>query len=175
MTHPHRGLVQQAMLVEAVALGTLAARTAIVLNSDFNAITATFLMKRIRYLLQLVGRTANDDQIIIGLAKGNASIAEIASAMIENNTAGPDDVTQSLTEDTSFVVYQNTVSVLLPNGGGAEAAPKLGWSAVGGRKGIPAQEGSGFQLFAFNAGAGALATGSSINGIAHVQGVWLRD
>jgi len=166
------------MTVDTVALGTLAARTAIALNTVFNAITATFLMKRIRYLLKIAGSTLGDDgPILVGVAKGNATIAKIGSAMIENNTAGPDDVTQSLTEDTSFVVYQNTVTSLIGESTVEDGHPatKSGWVSFGGKRGIPAQEGSGWQLFAFNSGSSALTTGAVINGLSHIQGVWLRD
>ncbi len=178
MTHPHRGLVQQAMLVDSVALSTLAARTAIALNTTFNAITATFLMKRVRYLLKIAGSTLGDDgPILVGVAKGDASIAEIGSAMIENNTAGPDDVTQSLTEDTSFTVYQNSVVSMIGESTVEDGHPatKSRWISVGGRNGIPAREGSGWQLFAFNAGSSALTSGAVVNGLSHIQGVWLRD
>ncbi len=178
MGHPHSNLVQQAMLVDTVALGTLGARTAIVLSSVFNAITASFLMMRVRYLLKIAASTLGDDgPILIGLAKGNATLAEIGSAMIENNTSGPDDVTQSLTEDTAFTVYQNTIVSMIGESTVEDGHPatKSGWIRVGGRKGIPATEGSGWQLFAFNSGSSALTTGAVINGLAHVQGVWLRD
>ncbi len=178
MGHPHGNLVQQAMLVDTVALGTLGARTAIALNTAFNALTATFLMMRVRYLLKLSGSTLGDDgPILIGIAKGNASIAEIGSAMIENNTSGPEDVTQSLTEDTSFSVYQNTVVSMIGESTVEDGHPatKSGWIRFGGKRGIPASEGSGWQLFAFNSGSSALTTGAVVNGLAHTQGVWLRD
>lgn len=175
MPHGH-GLVQQSMNLTSVALGTLAGKTAIILDSSLSSIDTSFLMKRVRYLLQLVGRTADDDgPILVGIANGNATIGEIATAMQEANIAGPEDVTQSLTQDNAWVVYQNTVIALANLGSVTEAQPRdSSWIGFGGKNGIPALENSGFSLFAFNAGSGGLTTGSSINGMAQVQGVWLR-
>ncbi len=175
MPHGH-SLVQQTSTVDAIALGTLAGRTALALNTSFGAITQSFLLTRIRYMLQLVGRTlADDGPIIVGVANGDASIAEISAAMIEGNIVGMNDVTQTLTQDNAWVVYQNTVRVFQYRGDGTEAVLESDWVSFGGKNGIPAQEDSGWQIFAFNCGSGALATGSSINGLCQAQGVWLRD
>ncbi len=176
MAHPHSDLVNQSLVVDAQALSTLAGRTAIILNTNVSTtIQNAFLMKRIRYLLQMVGRTTDDDgPLVVGLAKGDATIAEIATAMIEHNTIGPSDTTETLTEDNAWVVYQNTVVPFLYRGGNSTGQIPPGWMDIEGRKGIPALEDQGFQLFVYNAGSGALSTGVSINGICQVQGVWLR-
>lgn len=175
MAHGH-GLVQHNLPVNAEALGTLGARTALSLNSVMNAITATFLMLQYRYILQLVGRTlADDGPVVVFLNKGDATATEIATAMQEQNTAGPDDTTQSLTEDNPYVVYQNTVHAFVMHGDGTEGVMDTGWRNFNKGKGIPATEGTGFALHAFNTGAGALTTGSSVNGQVWVRGVWLRD
>ncbi len=177
MSHPHSSSVQQTMTVNAAALGTLAGQTALAINTAFNGITATFLMQRIRYFLQLVGRTAADDgPVLVGVAHGDAAATEIATAILEGNTAGPDDITQMLTQDTPWTVYQNTLKPFIY---GAELTEgqivSSDWVRFGGKNGIPATEGSGFQLFAFNSGSGSLATGQSINGVVQIQGRWLRD
>ncbi len=169
-------LVQQTDTINAVALGTLGARSAIQASANFASIEATFLLKRIRYFVQLVGRTlADDGPVLIGVARGDASTTEINSAMTEGNTTGPQDTTQMLTQDETWVVMMNTVRAIVPQGDGTEGVLDSGWITFGGKNGIPALEGTGWQIFAYNAGSGALATGSSVNGIAHVQGVWLRD
>ncbi len=174
MPHGHN-LVQQAMVANAFAVGTLAGRTALDVESNFTATTATFLMKRIRYILQLTGRTLLDDgPLCIGIAHENASIAEIAAAMVTANTSGPLDVSQSLNEDKPWVIVQDSVVPFYYTGDGTEGHPAIpGWISF--KKGIPAVEGSGFKLFVYNAGNGALATGVVINGMAQMQGVWLRD
>ncbi len=174
MAHGH-SLVNQSLNIDKVALGTLAARTAIILTTQFNNPTNAFLMRRVRFFLQLIAREANDDgPILIGCAHGDATVSEISAAMVERNVNGPDDVTSMLDQDTAWTVYQNTVRAILPYIATEGQAPDE-WLSFGGKNGIPAMEGSGMVIFAFNSGSNALTTGSSVNGIAMVQGVWLRE
>ncbi len=175
MGHGH-GLVNQGLVVTQ-GLATLASRSAVVINSQMTATTATFLMKRLRYFLQLIGRTTADDgPIIIGAAHGDATVSEIEAAMVELNPTGPSSITDMLTEDTAWVIYRNTLIPMVIKGDQTFAQTEhSNWINFGGRNGIPAPEGSGFQLFAYNSGPGALTTGSSMQGHFDVQGVWLRD
>ncbi len=175
MAHPH-GLVNQSLVVDTVALGTLAGRSAIVINSQFNNPTQSFLAKRCRYFLQAAGRTVGDDgPIIIGFAHGDASVSEIEAAMIERNVNGQDDVTSVLDQDTAWTVYQSTLKQMNIKGAGLEAQTPDHWLKFPGKHGVPALEGSGIQIFAYNAGSATLSTGMTINGLVMVQGVWLRD
>ncbi len=175
MPHGH-GLVSQQLELDTIALATLAARAALAVNTQFNNPTASFLMKHIRYFVQLEGRTAIDDgPILIGCANGDANVSEIAAAMNERNVNGPDDITNMLSQDNAWVVYQNTVVPLVIQGDVSRGQVKSDWMNFGGRNGIPAIKGSGMQIFAYNSGSGALSTGSTVNGIAQIQGVWLRD
>ncbi len=175
MSHGH-SLVNNQLQVDAVALATLSARQALIVNTQFSTPTASFLMKRLRYFVQLVGRTAGDDgPLLIGAANGDATVTEIANAMNERNVNGPDDITSMLDQDLAWVVYQNTVTPLKIRGELTEGAAQSAWISFGGKNGIPAIEGSGMVIFVYNAGGGALTTGSSVNGIVQIQGVWLRD
>ncbi len=176
MSHGH-GLVNQSLTVDTVALGTLAARTAVIINTQFSAPTNSFLLKRARYFLQLSGRsTADDGPILVGMAHGDATASEIAAAMVERNVNGPDDITSMLDQDTAWVVYQNSVKPFIIRGDQTYGQVEISdWFQPGGQKGIPLIEGSGMVLFAFNSGSGALTTGSNVNGLTMVQGVWLRD
>ncbi len=176
MAHGH-GLVNQSLTVDTVSLGTLAARSALIINTQFSTPTNSFLLKRGRYFLQLAGRsTADDGPIIIGMAHGDANVSEIAEAMVERNVNGPDDITSMLDQDTAWAVYQNSLKPMIVRGDQTFAQVEISdWFQPGGNKGIPLIEGSGMVLFAFNAGSGALTTGSTVNGIVMVQGVWLRD
>ncbi len=175
MGDKHPSIVQQTMQVSAIALGTLGGRSSVVLFG-LTGLTATFLMHRYRLFIQLIGRTADDDgPLLIGIAKGDATTTEINAAMIAVNTVGPGDTTQMLTQDNAWVVYQNTVVPVLFNGDGLQGQPTSDWVKFGGKNGIPATEGTGFLLFAYNAGSGALTTGQVLNGLAHIQGRWLRD
>ncbi len=175
MPHGH-GLVQHSLPVNAQALSTLAGRTALELNSVMDSITAPFLMKQYRYIIQVTGHTVSDDgPLVLLLARGDATVAEIALAMNEQNTTGPSDTSQVLTEDAIAVMYNNTVHAFEFKGEGTEAVIDTGWRSFGGKRGIPALEDTGFSLFVYNCGSGSLATGSVANGQAWVRGVWLRD
>ncbi len=175
MSHGH-GLVQQALNIDAVALATLQPRAALIINTQFSAPTQSFLMRRLRYFVQLVGRTAADDgPILIGCAHGDAIVAEIAAAMVERNVNGQEDITSMMDQVTTWAVYQNTVRPVVYRAALTEGQVDDEWIPFGGKNGIPAIEGSGMTIFVYNAGAAALTTGSSINGQAMVQGVWLRD
>ncbi len=176
MPHGH-GLVQQSLNVDKVALSTLGARSAIQLNSQMTSPATSFLMKRIRYFLQLTGRTTADDgPILIGVARGDATIAEIEASMNERNTNGPEDITSMLDQDLAWIVYQNTVVPMIVRGDQTfMQMDSYDWQKFGGKNGIPALEATGLQIFAYNSGVGALVTGAEINGQAYLQGVWLRD
>ncbi len=175
MPHGH-GLVQQQLTIDNIALGSLAARNALILNTQFATPTNSFLAKRIRFFAQIVGRTAADDgPILIGACHGDADVSEIASAMNERNVNGPDDITSMLDQDLVWIVYQNTIVTIEMKAALTEGQTPTSWLKFGGKNGIPLQEGSGMALFAYNAGVGPLATGITVNGIAQVQGVWLRD
>ena len=175
MPHGH-GLVNQSLVVDTVALSTLIARSALDLNTQFANPTSSFLLKRVRYFLQVAGRTVGDDgPLLVGCAHGDASISEIEAAMVERNVNGPDDITSMLDQDTAWTVYQNTLQPIVVQGDGTTGQVPTQWINFAGRKGIPALEGSGMKIFVFNSGSGNLSTGSTVNGLVMVQGVWLRD
>ncbi len=176
MPHGH-ALVQQTLAVDTVALSTLGSRAAIIINSTLGTgILQSFLVKRVKYLLTLIGKTIVDDgPIAILLNKGDATAAEVGLAMTEINTAGMMDTTQVLTQDNAWTVFQNTVKAFVPRGDGTAAVLDTGWFSIGGKNGIPIQEGQGISAHAFNCGSGALTTGASVNGLILLQGVWLRD
>ncbi len=171
--HRH-GLVQHFLPVTNATLGTLGARTAIALNTVMTSITNAFLLLRVKYLLQISGRTAPDNgPIIAGLAPGDSELSEIDSGLQEANTAGPRDVTQSLTEDARMALYMSSIRPFKPVTD-SESYLHTGWISLA-KRGIPAHEDQGFQCFAFNTGGGALTTGQSVDGGVWVQGVWLND
>ncbi len=110
-------LVQNQLEFDEVALGTLASRAAVILTTQWNNPTASFLMKRVRYFAQLALRTASDNgPILIGCAHEDANVSEIAAAMNQRNVNGPDDITNVLDEDQPWVVYQNTVVPVMIQG-----------------------------------------------------------
>ncbi len=170
------GLVQQALFVDTVALATLQPRAALIINTQFSTPLQTFLAKRLRYFLQLEGRTdADDGPLLVGACHGDASVSEIASSMAERNVNGEEDITSMLDQDLAWVVYQNTVQDFRHEASNTRAQLKSHWIKFPGKNGTPLIEGSGMTLFVYNAGSAALSTGSSINGQVMVQGVWMND
>ncbi len=170
------GLVQQNLTVDTVALGTLQPRAALIINTQFSTPLQTFLAKRVRYFLQLEGRTDSDDgPLLVGCCHGDASVSEIAASMTERNVNGEEDITSMLDQDLAWVVYQTTVQDFRHEAVVTRAQLKSHWIKFPGKNGTPLIEGSGMTIFVFNAGSAALSTASTINGVAYVQGVWMND
>ncbi len=165
---PRGGLIYQSEVIGSIALGALSANTAIILASGQNAITATFLMKHADLIAQVNSVTPGDGPFLIGIAGGNATVTEITTAMNEANTVGPTDVTQALTQDNAWVVYQKGVKAVRP----ISTTQYFLQSSMSFGKGIPWGEGNGWQWFLYNAGI-AMTTGATVNGRIRTQGVWL--
>ncbi len=152
-------------------LGILAGRTALSIEAAFNAITASFLMKRLRYYITIEGVTAGQGPFALVLANGDVTAAEASAAITEAWTTGPGDRTQELTQDNAWNVYQNTMELMTPFEDGSKWISSGEWHSLG--KGYPMPETSGWQVLVINLDNGVLTTGASINGIVQYQGVWL--
>ncbi len=172
MPHGH-GLKIQNLVVDDVDLVTLAARTAVAINSQFTSITATFLVNRIKYILQATTIDATDGPLAVVIAKGGATVAEVNAAFTEHNTNGPDDITQALTEDEAWTVWQKSLRMFRKNGTNTHAEVSADFKLPG--RGIPALEDQGLGIFAVNLGNNALSTGVLVSGLVQLWGVWLRD
>jgi len=172
-------LVHQNLTVTNVALGSLGLRTAIAIQSGWTTPNTTFLMRRARMFLQATElATADDGPVLVGLAHGNATVGEIASALTQINSEGPDDITQGLNQDQSWTVYQDSVRQFHRESSGT--ADKMvyiesGWMKMGGKSGIPLVKDGGVQVFAYNSGNGVLTTGAVVSGVVQIQGTWLRS
>jgi len=175
MPHGHR-LVNQSLSIAGVALATLTAKTALEINAELAALTSTFLVKRVRYFAQVVGRTAGDNgPLLLCLAHGNAAAGEVSAAFVEHNPFGPKDATQALTEDTAWLLWWDSISVLTVRAAETGSITfDSGWKTLG-KNGFPALEGPGVKAYLINAGSASLVTGSSVEGVIILQGVWLRD
>ncbi len=164
-------LVNQVLPIANVALGTLAARTTLILETAFTALTTPFLFKRVRYFLHLENITDTEGPFIVGIANGDASVGEITTALNEANVSGPESVTDMLTQDNAWVIWWNTVEKLVEHTSG-EWSSSGKWISLG--KGMPALEASGAKMFIANLDGTALTTGGIIKGLYQFQGVWLR-
>ncbi len=155
----------------SITLGTLAGTTPTQAEGGFTGITGTFLMKRLRYNVTIDGVTPGQGPFALVLANGDVSVAEAAAAFTEQNTTGPGDRTQVLTQDNSWNVYQNSFELLKPFDDGGRWHSSGEWISLG--KGYPMPETSGWQVFLVNLDTGTLTTGASANGNIQYQGVWL--
>ncbi len=154
-----------------ITLGTLGALNALLAEGSFVSATATFLMKRLRYLISMDGITPGEGPFALVLANGDVTSAEAASAITEGITSGPGDRTQVLTQDNAWNIYQSTLELLTPYDDGAKWMSSGDWISLG--KGYPMPETSGWQVFLLNLDSGTLTTGGSLNGIIQYQGVYL--
>ncbi len=160
-------------------LGTLGAQTALLLSSSLSSsLTHSFLAKRWRGTIQVDSLDDTEGPLAIGLARGDATVAEIAAAFTEANTAGPTDTSQTLTEDEVWTIVQNSVVYLEQGNFEQETGTgKTNWHArwdISLKKGFPFNESQGWVIFIINLDSGALTTGSAAKGHSQVWGVWLN-
>ncbi len=80
-----------------------------------------------------------------------------------------------LTQDESFVVVQKTVRAMFATAFTDTKGQLSIDMKMPGKNGVPFSEGSGWQIFIYNADDDALTTGPLVQGQAQYWGVWLRD
>lgn len=157
------------------ALGTLASLAALSLDSGFGTgLAQSYLLKKVKITFHLDSLPVSEGPLIVGLAKGDATAAEIAQAMTENNAGGDRDTTQSLTEDNVWTVIQSSLvpGIYVRETDTTHYVQFIDDISFG--KGIPLRQGQGVQAFIYNPGS-TLGTGAIISGIYQLYGVWLRD
>ncbi len=171
--HPH-GLVSLNAGVNT-NLVTLASKAALTIDQTLAGLVGAFLIKRVRYFLQLEALAAGEGPLIIGVANGDMNDAEIAAGMIASNTVGPEDVTQVLTQDTAWKILRETLEqVESRNQSSTKLSTNGLWHTMP-KRGIPMPRDGGMRTFVFNADTAALTTGAVAKGHVEYQGVWLRD
>ncbi len=151
------------------ALSTLASATAVLLSSTVDTeMDAPFLVKQIQ--LHCGWHDADPtDGIIVGFAQGDATIAEIASALFQPAT-DPFDVGESAPVFKKNLIFWETLRYL-----SSEMNVVNDFIKIGGGKGIPIAEIKGINFFALNIGPALLTTGSLLNHHFTLKGVWLGD
>lgn len=156
--------------------GALAEGKAVILSSAYGAsMTRSFLAKQVHMRLMFdpeAGSTS--DKMLVGLANGSMTAAEIEDAVKTvmgnpNDTSNWDDyaMTLGIFWQTLRFISNGTAAFL---GAYVDETIKLG-----GGKGIPYLKGVGVSLFGFNPAASSVASGNFITGsVCHV-GVFLDD
>ncbi len=151
--------------VAFVALGTLAAGVAVIV--DDVVMTDAFLAKHYRAQFALTASDAGD-AIIVGIAQGDATVAEIKSAL-EQKQLKRDTTLQ----DTARKVLFETTQLITVGDISQEGVTHMIDVSLGGGKGIPFKEDDGYAVFAYNAAPDAFSTGALLIGHFHLTGVWL--
>ncbi len=152
----------------ANSLGALTTLTALVIETGHaTGLLRAFLMKKVKARITTVGRTIGDEALLVGMARGGASITEIKAAL--------EDV--QLQEDLAIQgakreVIHETLALMTRSGDGTTEEAEF-MVSLGGGKGIPFGEGVGWQWFAYNLGDGSLTTGSKMHMHATYWGIWL--
>ncbi len=172
-----KGLQFIPLRLNSDALGTLGSDTAIVFNNAFVNNTQSFLVKQLGMHYNINGMTAGDN-VIVGLANGSATAAEIASSMTQLVT-DPDDASSLAVTAAKQIIFWETIRSIscpgTPTGTAATSQVINEMVSLGGGKGIPLKEDNGLAIFAFNTQSGALTTGGVVNGFFVLKGVWLND
>ncbi len=176
LLHVGSGLVVQNDSLLTVSLGTLAAQTPIILTGGImsTSLAHSFLVKKIKINLHLDTVVPSEGPFYVGMAFGDATVGEIQGGLQEANTSGPHDTTQVRTQDNAFNIVQMSLTAGEQQ---VESSTVSHWNfrnEISFGKGIPFQEGQGWNWFVYNAGNGALTTGSGINGHCQAMGVWLN-
>ncbi len=154
--------------VTGSALGTLAGITALAVEQGHGTgLLQSFLMKKLRIAAAVDGLAQADGTILIGMARGDASVTEIKTAL-EDAQLERDNKTQAAKRD----VLHETVMLLKPIGAGTTRVAEATIS-LGGGKGIPFEDGDGWQWFVYNVDSSALTTGGLVYLQASYWGVWL--
>ena len=154
------------------ALLTLAANTALIIATGDLTITEDFRMLKSRIAAHVDTLTAGDGEgLMLGIANGNLSVAEIAAVM---QLDGPADFSDRINEEVAerFVYVISQISESLgvnavfknENGGPIiEIKPRWSFSNT-----------DGWNFFVYNDGGGAFTTGAVVRLIMTHYGVWLK-
>lgn len=149
----------------AVSLGTLATATALTVGTT--AITEPFLMKHLRGTW-LCRDPDVGDTLLVGLARGDASVAEIKVA-IELNQTERDQVNQA---QARIVAWETVRTMTALTGAQGMQSDHID-QTLGGGGGIPFDADDGWQFFVMNIGSNDQVAGATVNFRGDVTGVWL--
>ncbi len=154
----------------SVALSTLVNQTALAVETGHGTgMLRSFLMKKVVADIVIEGITAGEgNPMLVGMARGEATVTDIKTAIeliqLERSDLLQAQVRMVLHETVRMVSFVENTTV-----GRAHVAASLG-----GGKGIPFEEGDGWQWFVYNMSNGTLTTGGAFNLDAIYYGVWLN-
>ncbi len=152
------------------ALGGLTGGVAVAVEQTHGTgLLQSFLMKKIKGTASIEGLTAGEGaHLVLGLARGDASIGEIKAAL-EDAQLERDKKTQAAKRDVlhETIVAMNISAILNTRTMLIEFE-----MSIGGGKGIPFEDGDGWQWFVYNGGS-TLTTGATFSSRMTYWGIWL--
>lgn len=155
----------------SVDLATLNTKIAVAFEtSHATALLNAFLMKRVRAEIVLQDAVAQEGPILVGMARGKATIAEIKAAVEMLQL----DRSRQQQADVRVVLFETVRAMFDSNSGSGRVVWTIDES-LGGGKGIPFDEGEGWQWFAYNADASNLTGNAFIKLQATYFGAWLGN
>lgn len=145
------------------ALSTLADDTVLSVESGHGTgMLQSFLCKKVSASISISGLAA-DQPVIVGMARGEANVTQIKTAItqsqLERDAKDQAEIRDVLHETLRVVdSLHNNVEITVSLGGG---------------KGIPFEDGDGWQWFVYNFSGGSLTTGAKFHGNTTYYGVFL--
>ncbi len=166
-------------VVAGVALGTLAAKTALKIASSYEAaqMSKKTLLKTSRLRGAIANMTSGQGPILIGLAYGEASVTMIKTALEQVfNPEKGDEGSPMVQQAENRVVLWESLEVIPRVSATAFNLDVFdsGKRVLGGGKGLPFLENVGWQIFVYNLSNAPLTTASTITVLQECWGVFLQ-
>ncbi len=169
------GLVQQFDHDRVMALGTLAAATAVLSNTKIDTARENgFRVTKSRYFFSLTQKTTTEGPISVGICIGLDAAGVKAALEADPQTNIADDARG----EGTYIKKLFTIGVgqqEFPGSGGSGMDFMRGIEVSYGKNGWSVPEGSLLAVWAYNQDGTALTTGCVINWDSEHFGVWLRD
>ncbi len=140
--------------------GTLVAETALLLGTTMANYEAAILLTSAMTAINSIWPNIAADQLIVGLAYGDVTIAKIA-AVFTSATANPENTQDYREGQTATRGVIDFRTLRRPDDPAITMTQDIEWRLPKG--GLPANKGSGFQTFVYNpSGTAALADGPTL-------------
>ncbi len=150
---------------QQIVLSTLAAKD-LIASALIPASTDTYRLVSLKGVWTIQGLTAGEGPILVGVARGGYSDAEVEEAIEASNI---DRGTLAKQEQANRFVRE--IGVLIATGAGTQGSLNDG-KAVSTKLNWLIPIGETFSMWAYNVSAGALQTGASVD---HIGNAWVKD
>ncbi len=149
------------LFIKSVQLDTaiLASLTALAADDSLKDFKEATLLTKIFSELTMDWPNNTTDQLIMGLAYGDATITQIAAAFADQNANVEDGTTWRIQQEAARVIV-DFQALHPPVTAGSTVGQSIMWRLPKG--GLPSAKGNGWRLFYFNPTSSAFANGPTI-------------